>query len=413
MIFNIDNTSPNVAVSTLSVVQNNHIFNQAGSTPIIYEINDPLVPINTGYSSGLNYAEFFVAGSLVGNRINKLNQNLTIAFNPLSSTNGVRDYADGWYEIALKITDKVGNKKQTNTIIGIDVSKPIMSLTKPINVISGNIPQNTIWVNNLTIEGISNDDPGTGVASVEFFIDQNLNPLSKTSPTVSNLSLPLTDRKLSTSFIYQSPAGNLIDDQYTFKIRSTDYASNITENIINVGIDTIKPDVSITTNTTASTPQGYSIFSRTVNCEVLISSSDPGYTGNNTGTGSGLLKQDIYIADLNNNLPKTPSLSTQFSKPLATTAVPTILPVNDVDINLTKRKIQFVTSDIATSTANASIINKNQKIIDGCLEINVSEIVEICLPQQTCLPKYTLSCKYSPSQQIDPSTGFIVNIPCI
>jgi len=53
VIFYVDNTNPTATLSQQSSIQKNHVFTQAGTFPILYNLNDPVDP-TTNYSSGLN-----------------------------------------------------------------------------------------------------------------------------------------------------------------------------------------------------------------------------------------------------------------------------------------------------------------------------------------------------------------------
>ncbi len=371
VVFYIDNTKPMISSPIISppIVKVEPIFSKPEQISFQYTIEDPLVPTISGFSSGLNYAEFLISGTRVGARVTELTSNIVQAFNPLSVTNGIRDYNDGWHLVTLNVTDKVGNQAQQVTKIGIDTKPPVITL----NTASA---QSNSWVKSLYIDGIANDDPGTGILKTEVFVGlPNTTPIFEFINPVGNLNL---SQSFTHTFLTGNPTGidNFSDGIYLISVKSTDKSNaSIVTTISNIGVDTLSPLInamSISTDPSQNLYVASTLPDNTAKCDVNINSSDPGYT---TNTGSGLSSQEIYIGNNQGVLSNVPIANDQFINPeiqvINSKIIITGIPFQTSSF-ITKRKILVKTYDQTSLNTDTSLTGFNETITKGCINIDIA-----------------------------------------
>ncbi len=371
IVFYIDNTKPKISSPIISPLQvkAEPIFSKPEQISFQYTIEDPLVPLTSGFSSGLSYAEFLISGVRIGARMTDLTSSIVQTINPLSVTNGIRDYNDGWHLVTLNVTDKVGNQAQQVTKIGIDTKPPVITLNSAS-------AQSNSWVKYLYIDGIANDDPGTGILKTEIFIG-----LPNTAPIFEFLN-PASNLNLSQSFTHTFSTGtpnsntNFSDGIYLISVKSTDKsnASTVTT-ISNIGVDTIPPLInamSISTDPAQNFYVASTLPDNTAKCEVSINSSDPGYT---TNTGSGLSSQEIYLGNNQGVISNVPIANVQFTTPelqvINSKITITGIPFKTSSF-ITKRKILIKIYDKTSLNIDTSLTGVNEKITKGCINIDIA-----------------------------------------
>ncbi|MFV1984425.1 MAG: hypothetical protein ACC657_12860 [Thiohalomonadales bacterium] len=388
VIFNIDNLKPIISSPAISPLNNQNlpIFANASTVNVQYTISDPIEKIS-GYSSGLNYAELLISGSIVGARLINLTQNLTVKFNPLSTNGGNRNYIEGWHDMVMNAYDNTGNKIQNSTIIGIDSNVPQISLN------SSSVKNNN-WVKNINIDGIAVDSPGTGISKVDILLDQIQIPISTTNGPSNVLTLPISERLPSLTFTHfiktSDPNSSIVDGSHVIKIKATDYGGNFSDQVLNVYVDNLNPTISLISGATDPSLKPYQISYDTntgdntpkfgnhiAKCFINTTSSDPGYA-TLVKTGSGLFKQEIYVADGTNNIPNQPTTTKLFtqknSETLSTPATVDGIYSYNRPFS-TSRTVVIKTYDQTSNNINKATSGENINTMYACLNVDMAVVL--------------------------------------